>query len=222
MLLNAYRRFIILVDKLCFLVYVRTFKVVGREHIPKEGPLIVVSNHVNNADPPAVALAAPRYPMYMAKREMIGWPILGPAFAKFGAFPVRRGAADLAALNMATDVVESGQMLVMFPEGTRNPKGVLRKGHPGTAIVGLRTGAPIVPVAVTGTQSITWPWIFIKPQSVKQVTVTIGEPFRLAPVDKIDSEAAARATETIMRHIAALLPPEQRGIYASEPASAGD
>jgi len=218
-LLNAYRRFIILIDKVCFLVYCRKFEVVGQENVPREGPLILASNHVNNADPPAVALAIPRYPMYMAKREMIGWPILGPAFAAFGAFPVRRGAADLAALHKATEVVESGAMLVMFPEGTRSKTGVLSKGHPGTAIVALRTGAPVLPVAVTGTEGVTWPWIFLKPLSIKHVKVTIGEPFHLEPEERIDTDAAARGTETIMRHIAQLLPPEQRGIHAQERAT---
>ena len=213
-LLSAYRRFIILLDWTLTRIYVRKFEVVGREHVPLEGPLIVASNHLNNADPPMVALAIPRYPTYMAKQEMINWPILGPAFRIFGAFPVRRGEADRSALRMATEVVQSGAMLVMFPEGTRSRTGGLGRGHPGTGLIALRTGAPVLPVAVTGSEGITWPWIFLKPMSVKHVRVVIGEPFRLPPVERITSEAAAEATATIMRRIAALLPPQYRGVYA--------
>jgi 1-acyl-sn-glycerol-3-phosphate acyltransferase len=212
--LSAYRRGVILVDKLCFLVYCRKFEVVGREHVPLEGPLILASNHLNNADPPAVALAMPRLPTFMAKREMTTWPILGPAFRAFGAFPVRRGEADLSALRAASEVVQSGAMLVMFPEGTRSRTGGLSRGHPGTGLIALRTGAPVLPVAVTGTEHVRWPWIFLKPLSMRHVKVTIGEPFRLPPVERINSEAATEATATIMRRIAALLPPQYRGVYA--------
>lgn len=213
-LTRAYRRSIILLAKFLFTIYIRKFEVVGREHVPLEGPLVLASNHVNNVDPPAITLAVPRFPMFMAKREMITWPILGPAIRMFGAFPVRRGGADLSAIRAASDVVNEGNMVVMFPEGTRSRTGGLTKGHPGTALIALRTGAPILPVAVTGTETILWPWLFIKPLSIKHVKVTIGEPFRLPPVERIDGAAAAEATGVIMRRIAALLPPQHRGVYA--------
>ena len=216
--LNAYRRGIILLDWALTRIYIRKLEIVGREHVPLEGPLIVASNHLNNADPPMIALAMPRYPTYMAKREMTTWPILGPAFRAFGAFPVRRGGADLSALRAATEMVNSGEMLVMFPEGTRSRTGGLTKGHPGTAFIALRTGAPILPVAVTGTEDITWPWLFLKPLSVRHVRVVIGEPFHLPAVERAGGDASAQATEIIMRHIAALLPPQYRGIYADAEA----
>ena len=222
MLLRAFRRAIILLDRFLFTLYARKFEVVGGENAPVEGPLIVASNHLNNADPPAVALALPRLPVFMAKREMLTWPILGLGFRMFGAFPVRRGGADLSAIRAATDIVNEGNMLVMFPEGTRSRTGGLTKGHPGTALVALRTGAPILPVAVTGTEKIVWPWLFIKPLSIRHVTVTLGKPFTLPPVEKINGEAAAEATKIIMAKIAELLPPEFRGVYRSseeEPAA---
>jgi 1-acyl-sn-glycerol-3-phosphate acyltransferase len=214
MLIKAYRRFIIALDWTLTRIYIRKFEVFGKEHVPMEGPLILASNHLNNADPPMIALAVPRQPMFMAKQEMINWPILGPAFRIFGAFPVRRGEADLSALRAAAEVVNSGAMLVMFPEGTRSRTGGLTKGHPGTGLIALRTGAPVLPVAITGSEGLTWPWIFLRPLSVKHIKVTIGEPFWLPPVERINSEAAAQATETIMRRIAALLPERYRGVYA--------
>ena len=214
-LIDAYKKCIIALDWTLTRMYVRKFEVVGKEHMPLEGPLILASNHLNNADPPMIALAIrPRYPMYMAKREMVSWPILGPAFRAFGAFPVRRGEADLGALRAASEVVQKGALLVMFPEGTRSRTGGLTRGHPGTGLIALRTGAPVLPVAVTGSEGIGWPWIFLKPRSIKHIKVTIGEPFRLPPVERVDSEASIQATDTIMRHIAALLPPKYRGVYA--------
>ncbi|MGB2710013.1 MAG: lysophospholipid acyltransferase family protein [Conexibacter sp.] len=220
MLLNAYRRFIILLDRFLTTIYVRKFEVVGRDNVPVEGPLILASNHLNNADPPVVALAMPRYPTFMAKREMIRWPILGPAFRIFGAFPVRRGEADLSALRLACDLVNQGKLLVMFPEGTRSRTGGLTRGHPGTALVALRTGAPIMPVAITGSEHLGWPWIFLRPWSVKHIKVVVGEPFHLPPVERITSEATREATDVIMRRIAAMLPPEYRGVYAETAAEA--
>jgi 1-acyl-sn-glycerol-3-phosphate acyltransferase len=213
--IDAYRKSIIALDWTLTRMYVRKFEVVGKERLPLEGGLILASNHLNNADPPMIALAIrPRYPIYMAKLEMIRWPILGPAFRAFGAFPVRRGEADLSALRAASEVVQSGALLVMFPEGTRSRTGGLTRGHPGTGLIALRTGAPVLPVAITGSEGIGWPWLFLKPRSIRHIKVTIGEPFRLPPVRRVNSEAAIEATDTIMRHIAALLPPKYRGVYA--------
>jgi 1-acyl-sn-glycerol-3-phosphate acyltransferase len=219
-LIGAYRRSIILFDRFCFTVYARKFEVVGREHVPMEGGIIVASNHLNNADPPAISLALPRLPTFMAKKEMFGWPILGPAFRAFGAFPVRRTEADLAALRQATELIEEGRMLIMFPEGTRSRTGGLTKAHPGTALIALRTGAPIVPVAVTGTEGVRWPFVFLMPYSIKHVKVTIGEPFSLPPVERINTKSAEAATDVIMHRIAALLPEQYRGVYAGQAAAA--
>jgi len=217
-LLSVYRRLILLLDWTLTRIYIRKFEVEGTEHVPPDGPLILASNHLNNADPPMVALAVPRHPTFMAKQEMVNWPVLWTAVRMFGAFAVRRGEADLAALRAATEVVHRGDMLVMFPEGTRSRTGGLTKGHPGTALVALRTGAPILPVAITGSEAIGWPWLFLKPYSVPHIKVKIGEPFHLPPVDRVNSEATAQATEIIMRRIAALLPPEYRGVYGDNGA----
>jgi 1-acyl-sn-glycerol-3-phosphate acyltransferase len=221
MLLKAYRKFIVGLDHVLTWVYIRKFEVFGKENVPLEGPLILASNHLNNADPPMIVLASPRQPIFMAKQEMIDWPILGWFLKTYGAFPVRRGEADLAALRGASEVVKNGGMLVMFPEGTRSRTGAMTPGHPGTGLLALRTGAPVLPVAITGTYGPSWPWILLKPRAIKHVTVTIGEPFHVPPAKRVNSAAAVEATDFIMRRIAALLPPELRGVYANEqPAEA--
>jgi 1-acyl-sn-glycerol-3-phosphate acyltransferase len=211
---RAYRRGVILLDRFLMLIYIRRFDVEGRENVPPQGPLIVASNHLNNADPPMVAAALPRHPTFMAKQEMFGWPILGLGIRAFGAFPVRRFEADLGALRKAVQVVREGKMLIMFPEGTRSRTGSMRKAHPGTAMIALRAGAPILPIAITGTETTKWPWLFLRPFMGPKVRVVIGRPFFLPEMQRIDAEAAHRCTEIIMRRIAELLPESYRGYYA--------
>jgi len=205
---SIYRRSVLAIAGLLTFIYCRRYEVEGRARVPATGGLIVVSNHLNNADPPMIQRALPRYVCFMAKREMIEAPIVGPLFRAWGAFPVRRGEADLHALREACRVVQSGELLMMFPEGTRSRTGKIGDGHPGTAIIARRTGAPILPVAITGTEGIKWPGIFWRPRSVRRIRVAIGEPFTLAEGGRANSETLRADTAEIMRHIAALLPEE--------------
>ena len=219
-LLNIYRRGVMLLDWFIIRFYIRKFQVVGRERVPPEGPLIVVSNHLNNLDPLMIAAALPRHPSFMMKKEMLWWPILGIGARLFGSFTVDREGGDLKAIRTATEWVRRGDALVMFPEGRRSRTGGITPPHPGTGLLALRTEATILPVAIIGTETTPWPWFIFMPLAIKRVHITIGEPFRLPSVRRINSETATEATDTIMRHIAALLPPQYRGIYAdveSEP-----
>jgi 1-acyl-sn-glycerol-3-phosphate acyltransferase len=222
MITRLYRKGVILLDRFLTFIYIRSVKVEGVENVPRQGPLILASNHLNNADPPVIALVIPRHPTFMAKQEMFGWPILGLGIRAFGAFPVRRFEADLAALRKATERVRQGEMLVMFPEGTRSRTGSMRKGHPGTAMIALRAGAPILPVAVTGTETVKWPWLFLRPFLGPRVRVVIGQPFFLPEVERVDTEAAQRCTEIIMGRIAELLPESYRGQYAAAVGKVGE
>jgi len=219
MLRRLYRSFVLFVARLLTTAYVREYEFAGREHVPKSGPLIVASNHLNNADPPFLARALGRPPIFMAKKEMVDKRVRGALFRAWGTFPVRRGEADRAALRAAEDVLRRGEVLLMFPEGTRSRTGSMNHAHPGTGLIALRTGAPILPIAITGTERIRWPHFFLRPRSVRRVRVVIGEPFTLPPVERITTESARDATEQIMRHIAALLPPEYRGVYGEEAAA---
>jgi len=185
---NAYRRCVLLVGNLLTLIYCRRYEVAGRERVPESGGVIVVSNHLNNADPPMIQRALPRYVVFMAKKEMLDAPLVGLLFRAWGAFPVRRGEADLGALRTACQVVQRGEMLMMFPEGTRSRTGQIGEGHPGTAMIARRTGAPILPVAITGTEGIAWPGVFLRPRSISHIVVVVGEPFMLGPCERVNAE----------------------------------
>jgi len=211
---TLYRRAVLLIVRTLTLIYCRRYEVIGREHVPASGGVIVISNHLNNADPPMVARAVGRPVIFMAKREMLALPIVGPLFRAWGAFPVRRGEADLGALRTAAAVVKRGEALMMFPEGTRSRNGGLSRAHPGSAMIALRTGAPILPVAVTGTEALQWPRFFLRPRSIPYIRVVIGEPFTLDRPDRARGDDVQAASDEMMRRIAALLPPEYRGVYA--------
>jgi 1-acyl-sn-glycerol-3-phosphate acyltransferase len=193
-------------------------EVQGKEKMPRQGPLILASNHFNNADPPLLAAAMPRRLVYMAKHEMFQWPILGMMARLAGAFPVRRSEADLGALRMATAVLREGKVLAMFPEGTRSKDGRLHEAHPGTALLALRSEVPIMPVAISGTESVSiirLPLYLLRGRR-PHVRVVLGDPFFLPPIERVTAEEATRCTDIIMGRIAAMLPPSQRGEYAKD------
>lgn len=200
-------------------LYVRRWTVEGRENIPATGGAILVSNHLNNADPCVIPAVAPRRVVTMAKQEMFRWPGLSLLFRLFGAFPVDRRGADLAALREAQEVIREGNLLLMFPEGTRSKDRQLHRGFPGTALIAYRTGAPIIPIAVTGTEDVPWPWVFVRPLMVKHIKIVFGEPFYPPKADRITTQQAKAATDEIMRRIARLLPEEYRGEYRDDVAA---
>lgn len=205
--------------RLCLFLYVKGPIVEGRDNVPRTGGAIIVSNHMNNADPCVLPGIMPRRIVFMAKKEWFGNPLGALLFRLIGAFPVDRQAADLGALREATRVVNDGLPLLMFPEGTRSKDHQLHQGFPGTALVAYRTGAPIVPVAITGTETIAWPWVFVRPFIGPRVVVRIGEPFYLPKVERITSQVAKDATDGIMLRIADLLPEDYRGVYRDASAT---
>src|SRR5581483_8900193 len=198
--------FVIGLIRLCMRVYLRGWSVEGREHIPASGGAILVSNHLNNADPCVIPGVLRRRVVTMAKKEMFRWPGLNLLFRFIGAFPVDRKGADLAALREAQSVIHDGILLLMFPEGTRSRDRQLHRGFPGTALIAFRTGAPIIPIAIWGTESVPWPWVFVRPFIGPRVYVKIGKPFYPTRVERITSDAAREATDEIMVRVAELLP----------------
>ncbi len=208
-------RFAKLVIGLILLVWTRK-QVVGLENVPRRGPVILASNHVSLLDPALLPVLVPRRIVYMGKIELWRTPIIGPLYGLVGFIPVRRFEADLAALRKAEKVLRQNQVLGMFPEGTRSRKPGLSKGQPGTAIIALRSGAPIVPVAVTGTEGVAVPRSFFR---LTRVRVVFGKPFEFRKGRRLNAELVEQCTERIMKEIAVLLPEEYRGVYAELVAS---
>jgi 1-acyl-sn-glycerol-3-phosphate acyltransferase len=208
-----------LVVRLIMAIYAR-IEVIGAENVPRRGGLIIVSNHLNNADPGMVGAFLHRRVTYMAKDEMFQWPLFGGYIRLIGAFPVRRFEGDLKALRQAVQVVRRGQALVMFPEGTRSTTGAMTRGHPGTSMVALRAGAPILPVAITGSEVVRLPSAFLRPFRRTKIRMVVGQPFFLPSVRRPRADDIERCTDIIMGHIADLLPPQYRGYYQDKTVSA--
>ena len=196
--------------KLMLRILVRR-EVRGTENVPTEGPLIVIANHLNIADPPILSASLQRRIVYMAKEESFRHPIQGPLVRGFGAFPVRRGQLDRRALRWSQQTLKEGLALGMFPEGTRSKTATLQPARSGTALIALRSGAPILPVGITGTEKILGvSFIFGR----VRIIVNIGKPFTLPPVDgKLTKAQLASTTEVIMRRVAELLPESYKGVY---------
>lgn len=126
----------------------------GVEHVPDEGGALIAANHLSHLDPPVVGSAIPRRTYYFAAAYLFKNPVFGFIIRKCYAFPVRRGAADRAALKAAIELLERGELLTMFPEGTRSRTGELGDFDLGAALAASRAGVPIVPCALTGTNLI--------------------------------------------------------------------
>jgi 1-acyl-sn-glycerol-3-phosphate acyltransferase len=136
-------------------------KVTGAENVPADGSVILAANHRHNVDPFILGVAAPRPVSYMAKAELFRIPGLNLVMKAFYVFPVHRGQMDRAALRRAREALGRGEMLGIFPEGTRQPGPGLGPAHPGMAMLALDSGSPIVPAAIIGTDRIRrsqgWP-----------------------------------------------------------------
>ena len=194
-------------------------RVVGVENMPAAGPVILVSNHLNWTDIPMIGLPLKRRTHFMAKAELfqkapIKWLVIG-----LGAFPVRRGEADRQAIKQAEEVLKAGQVLVIFPEGTRSRSQKMKEGLAGVALIALRSGAPIVPVAISGSErfKLSHIWPFRTP-----ITLAYGEPFTLSREGRRGHADLQVQLAVIMRHIADLLPPQYRGLYTDESSAAAD
>ena len=196
------------------LLLLTRWRVKGRENIPEQGPLLIVANHINLADPPILGVSIRRKVMFMAKEELFRSRFSSYFIRSFGAFPVHRGQLDRGALRQAEQLLARGWALVMFPEGRRSNNAQLQSAFSGSALIALRSGVPILPVGITGTENVKGvAWLFRRPQ----VTVNIGYPFSLPAVNgKLTRVELAQFTNSIMERIAELLPPEYRENYAGK------
>ncbi len=197
---------------------VASVRVEGRENLPAEGAVLVICNHCSNADGPVLmgymVPAWGRRLTWLGKEEALRWPIMGWAIAQNGVIGVKRGAGDLEAFRTAKRALDEGRPLAIFPEGTRSKDGALQEAREGATVLALRSGAPILPIAIAGTHRF-WPRGKFLPRPRGHLTVRIGPTFQLSSPSGVDRHEATRlATVEMMRHLARLLPPEQQGVYA--------
>jgi 1-acyl-sn-glycerol-3-phosphate acyltransferase len=169
----------------------------GLEHVP-EGGFVLAANHTSNFDPwpLGIPFLPKRQLRFMAKAELFN-PVFSPILRAGGAFKVRRGEGDLEAMRTAAELARAGEIVVMFPEGTRQRKGLRKqreaRPHTGAARIALTAGVPLVPAAIAGTDRLT---------RLGPLRVAFGEPLDLSDLEGMDTKRAATiATERLMARI---------------------
>ncbi|MFZ5899444.1 MAG: lysophospholipid acyltransferase family protein [Bacillota bacterium] len=177
------------------LLLLRRWDVRGGEKVPPTGGLIVTANHTSYWDPVIVGCALRRKVHYMAKAELFSFPVFKWLLSALGAFPVRREGIDRAALKKAQEVLAAGEVVGIFPEGTRSRTGELLKPHLGAALLATKNGVPILPVAVIGAPGFG------------KVRVYIGDPvYPPAPVkNKPSKEQMEAYLDQVMQDIRSLM-----------------
>lgn len=147
-------------------------RVVGRDNVPRTGPLILAPNHASFADPPIVGSQLPRSLFYMGKEELFRVPIFGWLIRQVNAFPVRRAEGDIAAIKAAERILNAGGALIVFPEGRRQRTGRLGAPKRGVGLLATRTGVPVLPVYIHNSHRIL---------RLARLTVVFGQPLSIAP-----------------------------------------
>jgi 1-acyl-sn-glycerol-3-phosphate acyltransferase len=184
--------------------------------LPRSGPLIVVANHMSNADPPLVAgWLTPLLgrQMHILAKDALFVPVVGNVLRRLGATPVKAGGSDIEAYRVARGVLDRGEILCIFPEGTRSADGVMAEPKPGVAMLATRSGVPILPVGVSGTDT------FLGrnrrfPKIGTRLTVRVGQPFAVALEPGQSRRAAMQnASDQIMGRVAALVDERHRGRF---------
>jgi 1-acyl-sn-glycerol-3-phosphate acyltransferase len=189
------------------------FHLFGTANVPKAGPLLIVSNHVGAIDPVIIGAWTPRPVWFMAKAELFqgafAWLMRG-----YHAFPVIRHSPDRTALRRAFDLLKHGSAVVLFPEGHRAESARLLRAEPGAGFIARRSGAPLVPVAITGSQRVLGRQKMVLHRA--DVDMRFGEPFQLPERNQdgtpMDHQQSA---DYLMTKIAQLLPLENQGQYAT-------
>jgi len=183
----------------------RRYRIEGTEHVPREGALLVVTNHLSDRDPPIAGMAVlPRRVFYFAKKELFANRIVGWFISGVGAFPVTRGAADRNAFRAARGILRRGDALLFFPEGTRSRDGQLGAPFPGAGSLGLEPGVTVLPIGIWGSQ-----------HGMRSARAVIGSPLPMDDITKGSrSERSQRAAQRMMEAIGELVAaaggPQQR------------
>ncbi|MCC6148094.1 MAG: 1-acyl-sn-glycerol-3-phosphate acyltransferase [Anaerolineaceae bacterium] len=181
--------------------------------IPQRGPLILIGNHINFLEVPTLFTRIwPRPVAGFSKVETWYNPFKAFLFNIWGGVPLHRGEADLEAFRTAEKILQAGKIFVISPEGTRSGDGRLQKGHPGATLLAVRSGAPVMPLAFYGSENF---WNNIKKLKRTDFHVRVGNPFWVETHGQgLSREVREQATREMMHQLAALLPSENRGVYA--------
>lgn len=199
-----------LVAKVCLKV-----TATGMENFPQEGPVLVVINHLGDSDVPALISTFPFPPDALGKIELYELPILGKLIDWYGIIWLHRGRADTRALRAALDGFAEGRVIVIAPEGRYSVTGALEEGSGGAAFLAYKSGASILPIAITGTENENV-YGSLKKFRRAVVHVSVGKMFKLAGQAESRQEAVAQGTNQIMQALADLLPEKYRGAYSSK------
>lgn len=174
-------------------------EVSGAENMPREGGVIMAANHMSNWDPLVAGTFSPRPVSFMAKQQLFDVPLLGPAITWLKAFPVKRGAGDLAAVKAALQVLKQGNCLGLFPEGTRSKDGTIQKPEAGIALIAAKAQVPVVPTAIIGTDKV-----FSRQSMLPKLKIVYGEPIYFSGAAN-DRAALQDFSQQIMDQIAEMI-----------------
>ncbi len=185
------------------------YRVVNRERIPKEGPLLLAMNHQSFLDPPLAGIACDREIFYLARKSLLDSPVLGLLLPHLNVIHYDQGGSDMSALKAVIRVVKSGQATVIFPEGTRTRDGQLQPAQAGVGMIVAKTLAPVVPMRIFGAFE-AFPRDSMKIRFVP-VTIVVGEVMQFTKEDFAGDAKTAyqRASLAIMERIAALRCPDR-------------
>lgn len=189
--MNLYPAAKVIVSAIFYPLY--RIKVIGKENFPKDGGVLLCTNHIDNLDPPVVGITCPRPVSFMAKEELFEAPVLKGLLPSLQAFPVKRGMSDRQAMRKALSVLKEGEVVGLFPEGTRSQDGELQKGLAGAGFFALRGNASVMPCAIIG------PYKPFRP-----LKVVYGKPIDMAPYRE-QKASAEEVTEVIMGEIKKLI-----------------
>ena len=178
------------------------YRVIGAENMIEEGPCIIAANHCSYLDPPLVGVACKRAIHYLARKSLLDIPVLGPILPELNVIPVDQKNADRSALMGAIRVVKNGGAVLIFPEGTRSPDGELQSAQPGLGMILAKTGAPVVPMLISGSYGALPRdrWLARR----VPISVRVGSCLVFRPEEVADRDQYQRASDRVLFTIGSL------------------